>query len=229
MSAASDSIVEKVYLRIRDMAIDFDFKPGERLNEVALAKELGVSRTPLREALNRLSIEGLLRFIPGKGFFCRDLDVHEIFALYELRKSLEVAALRLAIQRAADADIRDALAFLDSTGPEAGERSVAEMVELDEGFHERLVAMSGNAEMLRVLKNVNARIRFVRWIDMNRGDRPASQREHHRLLEALQARNEAEGVAILERHIDRRMDQITSAIREGYAHIYMPDASRRQG
>lgn len=227
MSDASDSTVEKVYLRIRDMAIDFDFKPGERLNEVALAKELGVSRTPLREALNRLSIEGLLRFIPGKGFFCRDLEVHEIFSLYELRKSLEVAALRLAIQRAADADIQDALAFLDSTGPEAGERSVAELVELDEAFHERLVAMSGNAEMLRVLKNVNARIRFVRWIDMNRGDRPASQREHHRLLEALAARNETEGVAILEQHIDRRMDQITSAIREGYAHIYMPEASRR--
>ncbi|EHK65451.1 GntR family transcriptional regulator [Achromobacter arsenitoxydans] len=228
MSAASDSIVEKVYLRIRDMAIDFEFKPGERLNEVALSKELGVSRTPLREALNRLSIEGLLRFLPGKGFFCRDLDVQEIFALYELRKSLEVSALRLAIQRATDNDIRDALSFLDSTGPEAGERSVAEMVALDEAFHERIMAMSGNAEMLRVLKNVNARIRFVRWIDMNRGDRPASQREHHRLLEALQARNEAEGVAILEQHIDRRMDQITSAIREGYAHIYMPDASRRQ-
>ncbi|WP_313621584.1 GntR family transcriptional regulator [Achromobacter sp.] len=227
MSAVSDSIVEKVYLRIRDMAIDFDFKPGERLNEVALAKELGVSRTPLREALNRLSIEGLLRFLPGKGFFCRDLDVQEIFALYELRKSLEVAALRLAIQRAADTDIADALAFLDTTGPEAGERTVAELVELDEAFHERLVAMSGNAEMLRVLKNVNARIRFVRWIDMNRGDRPASQREHHRLLEALQARNEADCVAILEQHIDRRMDQITSAIREGYAHIYMPEASRR--
>jgi len=227
LSAVSDSIVEKVYLRIRDMAIDFDFKPGERLNEVALAKELGVSRTPLREALNRLSIEGLLRFLPGKGFFCRDLDVQEIFALYELRKSLEVAALRLAIQRAADTDIADALAFLDTTGPEAGERTVAELVELDEAFHERLVAMSGNAEMLRVLKNVNARIRFVRWIDMNRGDRPASQREHHRLLEALQARNEADCVAILEQHIDRRMDQITSAIREGYAHIYMPEASRR--
>ncbi|MEN4918977.1 GntR family transcriptional regulator [Achromobacter spanius] len=227
MSAASDSIVEKVYLRIRDMAIDFEFKPGERLNEVALSKELGVSRTPLREALNRLSIEGLLRFLPGKGFFCRDLDVQEIFALYELRKSLEVAALRLAIQRASDTDIRDALAFLDSTGPEAGERSVAEMVQLDEGFHERIVAMSGNAEMLRVLKNVNARIRFVRWIDMNRGDRPASQRDHHRLLEALQARDETEGVAILERHIDRRMEQITSAIREGYAQIYMPDSARR--
>ena len=228
MSAASDSIVEKVYLRIRDMAIDFELKPGERLNEVALSKELGVSRTPLREALNRLSIEGLLRFLPGKGFFCRDLDVQEIFALYELRKSLEVSALRLAIQRATDNDIRDALSFLDSTGPEAGERSVAEMVALDEAFHERIMAMAGNAEMLRVLKNVNARIRFVRWIDMNRGDRPASQREHHRLLEALQARDEAEGVAILEQHIDRRMDQITSAIREGYAHIYMPDASRRQ-
>lgn len=225
MSSASDSIVEKVYLRIRDMAIDFDFKPGERLNEVALAKELGVSRTPLREALNRLSIEGLLRFIPGKGFFCRDLDVQEIFALYELRKSLEIAALRLAIRRASDADIREALTFLDSTGPEAGERTIAEMVELDEAYHERLMAMAGNAEMLRVLKNVNARIRFVRWIDMNRGDRPASQREHHSLLEAMQARDETNAVAILERHIDRRMDQITSAIREGYARIYMPEVA----
>lgn len=227
MSATSDSIVEKVYLRIRDMAIDYDFKPGERLNEVALSKELGVSRTPLREALNRLSIEGLLRFTPGKGFFCRDLEVQEIFELYELRKSLEVAALRLSIQRATDAQIQETLTFLEATGPEAGERSVAELVTLDEAFHERLMAMAGNAEMLRVLKNVNARIRFVRWIDMGRGDRPASQREHHLLLEALLARDEAGGVAILEQHIARRMDQITSAIREGYAHIYMPEAKRQ--
>src|SRR3546814_9794077 len=78
------------------MAIGYEFKPGEKLNEVALARRLAVSRTPLREALNRLGIEGLLRFQPGKGFFCRDLDVHEIFHLYELRKVVEVAGARLS-------------------------------------------------------------------------------------------------------------------------------------
>lgn len=217
----SDSIVDKVYLQVRGMAIDYVFKPGERINEVALSKTLGVSRTPLREALNRLNIEGLLKFSPGKGFYCRDLDVNEIFQLYELRKSLEVSAVRLAIQRAGDERIREALDFLEATGPEAGERTVAELVALDEAFHERVMAMSGNAEMLRVLKNVNARIRFVRWIDMRRADRPASQREHRLLLQALLARDENACAALLEKHIDRRMDQITSAIREGYAQIYM--------
>jgi len=203
------------------MAIGYEFKPGEKLNEVALAKRLEVSRTPLREALNRLGIEGLLRFQPGKGFFCRDLDVHEIFHLYELRKVVEVAGARLSIARARDADIHKLLGFLDATGPEPGERGVAELVGLDETFHEELLSLSGNTEMLRVLQNINARIRFVRWIDMRLGDRRSTQLEHRHILEALLARDEAACAALLEKHIGRRLDQITSAIREGYAQIYM--------
>src|SRR5579872_4149946 len=81
--------------------------------------------------------------------------------------------------------------------------------------------MSGNAEMLRVLSNVNARIRFVRWIDMNPAQRPATQKEHRAVLDALRQKDEAEAICILERHITRRLDQITSAIRAGIAHIYM--------
>ncbi|WP_369721563.1 GntR family transcriptional regulator [Bradyrhizobium sp. LLZ17] len=95
----SDSIVDRVYEQLKAMAVSYEFKPGERLNEGELAKRLGVSRTPLREALNRLNTEGFLRFTPGKGFFCRELDAHEIFDLYELRKSIEVASIRLAIKR----------------------------------------------------------------------------------------------------------------------------------
>lgn len=221
MSAVPDSTVDRVYSQLRSMAIGYEFKPGEKLNEVALAKRLEVSRTPLREALNRLGIEGLLRFQPGKGFYCRDLDVHEIFHLYELRKVVEVAGARLSMQRAHDEAIHKLLQFLDATGPEPGERSVAELVGLDETFHEELLAMSGNTEMLRVLQNINARIRFVRWIDMRLGDRRNTQCEHRLILEALLARDENTCTALLEKHIDRRLDQITSAIREGYAQIYM--------
>jgi DNA-binding GntR family transcriptional regulator len=221
-----DSIVDRVHGQLSAMAISFAFKPGERLNEVALAKQLGVSRTPLREALNRLNSEGLLRYLPGKGFFCRDLDVQEIFALYELRKAIEVAAVRLSIARAQDAEIDALLAFLDATGPDPGERTPVELVELDEAFHEGLMHLSDNAEMVRVLRNVNARIRFVRWIDMDRGDRRHTQLEHREIVQALQRRDEATCAALLEKHIDRRVDQITSAIKEGYAQIYMNGVAR---
>jgi DNA-binding GntR family transcriptional regulator len=221
----SDSIVDRVYDQLRTMTIGYEIKPGERLNEGELARSLGVSRTPLREALNRLNTEGLLRFVPGKGFFCRDLDVQEIFSLYEFRLAIEVAAVRLSIQRAKDEDIDALLAFLDATGPDPADRTTDELVELDENFHEKLIVMSGNDEMLRVLRNVNARIHFVRWIDMDRADRKVTQHEHRAVLLALKARDEAACVAVLEKHITRRVEQITSALREGYALIYMPRAS----
>jgi DNA-binding GntR family transcriptional regulator len=222
---AGDSVVERVYEQLKTMAIGYAFKPGERLNEVELARRLSASRTPLREALNRLNSEGLLRFAPGKGYYCRDLDVNEVFSLYELRKAIEIAAIRLAIRRAKDEDIDALLAFLDSTGPEPGGRSIVDLVQLDETFHQRLMAMSGNVEMTRVLNNVNARIRFVRWIDMDRGDRKKTQIEHRSVLVRLRRRDEAGCVALLEKHIDRRLDEITAALKEGYARIYMAGAN----
>jgi DNA-binding GntR family transcriptional regulator len=223
-----DSTVDRTYGLLKAMAIGFEFKPGERLNEVIIARQLGVSRTPLREALNRLTTEGFLRFAPGRGFFCRELDAREIFELYELRKAIEVASVKLAIQRASKDSIAALLTFLDETGPDPGNRSVIELVEFDEIFHERLMAMSDNIEMLRVLKNVNARIRFVRWIDMERGDRRQTQAEHRKILIALRTRNERTCVGTLEKHIARRLDQITSAIKEGYAQIYMAPLTERR-
>src|SRR6201987_5023726 len=221
LELASDSIVDRVYEQLKAMAVSFEFKPGERLNEGELAKRLGGSRTPLREALNRLKNEGFLRFTPGRGFFGRELDAHEIFDLYELRKSIEVASVRLAVKRAKDEDIDALLAFLDATGPDPGERSSIELVELDETFHERLMAMSDNAEMLRVLRNVNARIRFVRWIDMDRINRANTQAEHRAVVLGLKARDEITCVSVLDKHIDRRLDRITKPIEGGCAEIYM--------
>ncbi|MFI5444341.1 GntR family transcriptional regulator [Polaromonas sp. UC242_47] len=225
MSEPSDSVVEQVYDKLKSMSIDYTFKPGERLNEGTLARSLGVSRTPLREALIRLYSEGLLSLVPGKGFYCRNLDVNEVFSLYELRKVVEVEALRLSLERAKDEDIDALLSFLDQTGPEPGDRSVAELVKLDETFHERLMKMSGNAEMMRVLLNINVRIRFVRWIDMERCDRLVSQNDHREILLGLKARDPELCIPILSKHINRRLDQISSALKEGYAQIYMNQSS----
>lgn len=219
-NGANRSVVDRVYEELKAMTISYTIKPGERLNEGDLSRQLGVSRTPLREALNRLNTEGFLRFEPGRGFFCRKLDVQELFDLYELRKFLEVASIRLALVRASDAEIAELLAFLDAAAPDFAKLDKASMLEFDEAFHERLMSLSKNAESLRVLRNVNARIRFVRGVDMDRvrGD---IQPDHRDIVLALQQRDEALCVECLEKHIDRRFDQITAAIKEGIAQIYM--------
>lgn len=223
MEFTADSIVDRVYDQIKAMAVSYQFKPGERLNEGELSRRLGVSRTPLREALNRLNTEGLLTALPGKGFFCRDLDVHEIFSLYEMRKVMETGAARLAVMRASDEEIDGLLGFLERTTPGSAALSTQELAELDEEFHLQLMAMSGNAVMQQVLRNINARIRFVRWIDIDMGDkRHGVPADHHAIAAALKARDAEQCAVLLEKHINRRQEQISAFIKEAYAKIYMP-------
>jgi len=75
--------VERLYLALRERCMRYDFKPGARINEQALGRELGVSRAPLREALNRLAAEGLLDFVMNKGFLRKAISVDEVFDLYQ--------------------------------------------------------------------------------------------------------------------------------------------------
>lgn len=202
------------------MAISFEFKPGERVNEVELAARLGASRTPLREALNRLVAEEFLTFQQGRGFFCRDLKPREMFELYQFRAVLEVAAVRLTCEHATEDEVQALANYLDETGPEDGGRSSEELVSLDEAFHEKLMSLSRNKEMTRVLDNINARIKFFRWVDMD-ARRTQTQGEHRRIVEALQARDADLAARLMDTHIAKRLDQITTAIKESYSRIYM--------
>lgn len=227
MELTTDSIVKRVYDEIKSLVVSYTFKPGERINEVELARRLGVSRTPLREALNRLNTEGLLTTLSGKGFFCRDLDEQEIFSLYELRKVIEVQGIKLAVERATQQEISALIAFLNETSPGSSALSTVELVELDETFHRRLLEMAGNIEMLRVLDNVNARIRFVRWVDIDTSDRRHEvPTEHHAIAAALAARDVELAQSLLEKHIDTRKGMIGRFIKEAYAKIYMEGGMR---
>jgi len=99
------------------MAVSFDLKPDERINESELAERLGASRTPLREALNRLVAEGLLVYRSRKGFFCRPLQPKLIFDLYEARLAVEKEAVRLACERATADDVAALRTSLESVRP----------------------------------------------------------------------------------------------------------------
>ena len=213
------SRAESLYLAVKDMAIQFTFKPGERINEVGLAQTLGASRTPLREALNRLVAEGFLEARQDRGFFCRGLKPREMFELYQYRAILEEAAVRLACDQATDDEIDQLVAFLEKTGPEDGGRSSVALVALDEEFHCSVMALSRNKEMDRALHNINARIRFFRWVDMD-SRRTETQSEHMAVVRALQARDADLAAGHMKVHIERRLDQISAAIKESYFRIY---------
>jgi len=225
MNAASSAggMVEHIYEELKGQAISFALKPGSRINEGEIARRLGVSRTPLREALNRLAAAGFLMFEPSKGFFRKPFAAVEIFDLYELRQAIEVAAARLAAERALEAQLDELEAFLSESARQEEGRTVDQLVQFDEGFHERIVQLTGNAEMLASLRNINDRIRFFRWIDMESERRQGTQQEHRRILEALRRHDGEAAAGMLQTHIAQRREQIIARVREGYARIYVDD------
>lgn len=214
------NLASEVYAQLRDMAIRYDLKPGERLNEVELAERLGVSRTPVREALYRLAQDGFL-IESGRGYSRRPLDIKETLDLYEARRAVEIECVRLAVERASDETLDAIDGFLQQSIDTPADASASRLVELDEEFHERIALAADNAELLRMLKSLNDRIRFLRWIKMETVGRDNTQAEHRRIVDALRKRDVALAEQLVRGHITRRTDQIVDAIKAGLARIYL--------
>lgn len=151
-----ENLDEKVYARIRAMIADGVLTPGQRVAQEALAARLGVSRTPLVNALKRLAQDGLLRAIPRRGFRVRELSTLELVQLFELRERLEPLAAELAALRITPdeaermAEEWRGMASLPDT-PEAHQA----YVERDRAFHRRLTELSGNPFLRAAMDPVN--------------------------------------------------------------------------
>lgn len=223
-----ENSVDRLYEQLRQMAADFEFKPEERINESVLSRQLGASRTPLREALNRLVAEGFLTVQGGRGFYCRPLSPERILHLYEARVAIECEALYCSVQRASDSRIEDVVRYMDEIEDEYTTcRDPLRLLELDEEFHVRVAELSENPEFVRILTNINGRIRFVRMVDLSellKSPTTAHSLGAHRgIIEALQNRDAAAAVSAMRAHIQRRRQQATEAVRRAFAQMYVSD------
>jgi DNA-binding GntR family transcriptional regulator len=216
-----EGLVESTHRKLREMVIALELLPGERLNEATLSKQLGVSSTTLRAAENRLMAEGFLMFSVRRGFIRKPLDVKEILDLYELRQHTEMAAVRLAVERATDKQLLELDHFMQKNTDGSPNRALNEVVLLDEEFHERLVALAGNAEMWNSLRNINHRIRCMRWINMT-SDSSECQAPHKEIVRALRDRDTEEGIRLIGVHIELRLGQVLDKVRECYRRINLP-------
>ena len=209
---------QRAYSMLRERLLRFRFMPNQKINEVTLAAELCISRTPLREALNRLVAEGLL-VDRGRGFSVPDLESEMVLDLFEARVEIECATVRLACERATEEALDALEAFLAESMAESPDASVDRLIELDIGFHDAIAEMSGNKVLRRTLANLNDRIHLVRWIAME-GRRKATQAQHRGILDLLRARNAEGATDAMRHHILHRNEDIVASIKAAYGHVY---------
>jgi DNA-binding GntR family transcriptional regulator len=201
--AEPGTLADQAYARLKQMIFDFALMPGSRCSEGELAQRLSVSRTPLRQALQRLEREGFLQVLPKIGWQVAPLDFDVFDELYDLRILIECHAARLLTQAAE----RPALQHLADIWlvPEAHRLGDGAAVgRLDEAFHSQLVKASGNREMSRVHREITERIRIIRRLDFTKPARvEATYDEHARILRAVTRRRDDEAQRLLRAHIEQ--------------------------
>jgi DNA-binding GntR family transcriptional regulator len=206
-----DKLSEQVYQRLKTDLHEFRLTPGQRLSEAALAEQMGVSRTPIREALTRLRDEGLVEVESKTGWFVRPIDFDRIDQLYDLRVLLELDAVTRLSQAEAPEQLLAPLrqAWLLPSGERL--RDGPAVGELDERFHSALVKAAGNDEIARVHDDVTGRIRIVRRLDFTRDDRiDATYQEHARILRAVLQRKADQAKMLLRAHIEQSKAEVRS-------------------
>lgn len=203
------SRAEAAYVDLKRRLLFGEFPMGDRLGEERLAALLGVSRTPVREALTRLHVEGLVERHPEGGFRPAPPDLVRTAELYQVRFALEFHALRLPGQMGTEHDpvrlreLREEWVALDIP---AGGPVDPSFVLLDEDFHVRLADAAGNRALVEVLASVNERIRLVRMHDFLTAERVATTVEQHvGILDALLAGDAIAAEAALGEHLEQSL------------------------
>lgn len=203
------ALAEQLYDRIKGRLHDFHWVPGDRFSEGEIAQLLGVSRTPVREALFRLRNEGFLEVESKTGWFVKPIDFDRLEQLYDLRIVLELASLaRLALRDQEPAELT-ALKAVWLVPAHERISDGREVGALDEAFHASLVRASGNEEIARVHQDVTERIRLVRRLDFTREDRiEATYQEHAKILRAVIQRKTDQAQMLLRSHIEQSKAEV---------------------
>ncbi|KQX74023.1 MULTISPECIES: GntR family transcriptional regulator [Aeromicrobium] len=196
---------------IRDMILDGTIPPGERLNEVALASALGISRGPLREAIQRLAGEGLLTVISHRGAFVRTFEARELDELYDMRCAFEMYAVRLICRRADDEQLGDLAAFVADTGLAMDDSNGRYPADRD--FHRRLLALAGNTTLERAALDTQAQISLARSMSAQAPSRAkAALDEHQAIVDALRSREPDVAVRLVQQHLEHARSGALAAL-----------------
>jgi DNA-binding GntR family transcriptional regulator len=201
-------ISDEVYEALKTRILSKHFVPGERLNLPQLEQQMGISRTPLKDALNRLTVEGLLRIEPRKGTFVSDPTPLEISESFEVRRIIEIHAIRMAAECITEDDlerIRDYIKELRRmVDLEDWNEIYQDYVRLDHELHKQIVAVACNRRLRNIWEQVNTHVHMARIrYGTAEGELDIAQKEHEEILQALEARDLSAVEQAMSNHIDR--------------------------
>ena len=195
-----DNLSDEIVIRVRNMIVDGTLPAGERINEVHLARDLGVSRTPLREAMSRLVHEGAITGVPRIGYFVRPLTVQELEDTYAIRPLLEPEALRLA--GLPSQALLERLASLNERIDKA--KNADAVIDLDDEWHSELIAACPNAVLLDFINQTIRRTRRYEIALMReRRNIDMATRSHRAIMAALRRRDLDAACSELKKNLER--------------------------
>ncbi len=203
----------QAYLHIRQQIVSLQLAPGSVIDEGALQQELGVGRTPIREALQRLSHEKLVTILPRRGMFVTDIGITDLQRLFELRMNLESQAAELAARRGTSeqfAQMEAVLAHLPAGGEVASNEL---LIAIDEASHKLIYRAADNKFLEDTLKTLYAlSLRLWYFALAQIGTLQGAVMEHRQILAALKARDEAQAGFLIRRHIRTFQEEIQAAM-----------------
>jgi len=192
-----------VFEALREAIINQVLKPGERLMEVQLAEEMNVSRTPVREAIRKLELEGFVVIVPRKGAYVASISINDVHELYEIRAALETLACGLAAERATPEEIEEMEKFLIREKSAIDSEDVFDTVKEDVGLHDLICKASRNERLMQMLNNLREQIYRTRAASITLPGRKRKSLEEHRLIvEAIAARDQELAQNLMQEHVE---------------------------
>jgi DNA-binding GntR family transcriptional regulator len=179
-----------------------EFQPGDRVVASSLARQLGVSQAPVREAIRDLVLLGFLEAEPFKGTSVRSFSAKELYEVYTVRASLESLAARLAAERLSDEDVYELKSTLDKMIRAAQEQDEEGMVRLDNRFHEAILQISDNQLLYQLWQTLQFGYWTIVTARSSSYDLEELARRHEALLEALATRDPQKAAVAMQRHIE---------------------------
>ena len=207
---------ETVCEALRDAIRRGILEPGERLMEVQLAEELGISRTPVREAIRKLEQEGYVIMMPRRGTYVSSVSVHDVKEIFEIRSALESLSTGLAAIRIEPEELEKLRALLAELEGHIERKDIDKIVATDVEFHGLLYQVSRNDRLVAIISNLKEQLARFRTLSMSYPGRLQETLEEHRaMVEAIAAGDVEAARDAAERHMERAEETLLKAMRKG--------------
>ena len=202
-----------VFNKLRQAILRGELKPGERLMEIQLANKLGVSRTPIREALRKLELEGLVNMVPRKGAEVADITEKSLRDVLEVRKALEELSVQLACEKITEEEIEELKRVAERFKDTLDDQDVTKIAEADVAFHDVIYTATDNQKLILLLNNLREQMYRYRVEYLKKEEAyPQLIAEHEELIDNISKRNKEEATRIMCEHIDNQVATVINVI-----------------